>query len=156
MRKRIIKLTESDLEKIIKKVLSEQMPAPDMSKPVDYFKDTNQVENEVGSYYKDKVLNLWGDEQESSDPMRLTVKKVVANKTAPKIEFKFYGKNKFTISEIECYFDCNEQMIRRTKGNQNQNLTTIYNERLKNDLNKLFCSRLPKSKSGKYYVPGGV
>jgi len=152
MGKRIIKLTESDLEKIIKRVLSEQMPAPDMSKPVNYFKDTKQVENEVGGYYEGKVLNLWGDEQESSEPMKLKVKEVVANETVPRIEFKFYGEKKFTTAKIEYYFDCNEQNI---KGSLNDN-HIVYNERLKNDLNKLFCSRLPKNKSGKYYVPGGV
>jgi len=169
MKKRVIRLTESDLEKIVRKVLSEQMPAPDMTKPVKYFTGTKQVESELGGMFNGRLLNFFDDEAET-EPILLKYKvnRVKSDENEPALKFEVSPTVKgSTYPKGVVGFECNDKnfmfepkgvgeipkpedpKLSKTLGI----LNNVFNEKLKSDLERVFCSRLKKSKSGTYLSP---
>ena len=88
MKKRVIRLTESDLEKIVRKVLSEQMPAPDMTKPVKYFTGTKQVESELGGMFNGRLLNFFDESETKPVLLKYKVNRVKSDENEPALKFE--------------------------------------------------------------------
>jgi len=172
MKKRVIRLTESDLEKIVRKVLSEQMPAPDMTKPVKYFTGTKQVESELGSMFNGRLLNFFDESESEPVLLKYKVNRVKSDENKPGLMFevsptvkgsqyskgvvlfecnnkKFMFESKGMSSDPKVVDDADPSIPKKIKGG----LLEVYNDKLKSDLERVFCSRLKKSKSGTYLSP---
>jgi hypothetical protein len=140
---KIIRLTESDLIKLVKRMINEQPTTDERPLPSDRFKDYFLHRTDGSSKFEDKTVNLYSDKQEKSYAFKYIINKIEGTGN----RLIIYGISDGGRRELNFNFSCTGgRLLPVEKGD-----IELYNSKFVQALRKEFCttgsggSQVPKA-----------